>query len=122
MKIKLSQCLPDGDANGLGGVARDLIEDPTAQHVVVGIVDCLRYTTDVDSGVKIPTVRFLRVEAVTDPDTSAVMQSLLKRLHEERCGTPPIPGIDRASGAHLDRDNGPGLTVADHLVEVARST
>jgi len=34
------------------------------------------------------------IEAVIDPDSAAVIQALLRKLHEARCGRTPLPGLE----------------------------
>jgi hypothetical protein len=91
---RLAGALPADDANGLVVIHRELLEDPEQQHVVVGVVDCITITENVEKGTRTPTARFLRIEAVIDPDSAAVIQALLRKLHEARCGRTPLPGLE----------------------------
>lgn len=91
---RLAGSLPGDDANGLVVIHRELLEDPEQQHVVVGVVDCITITENVEKGTRTPTARFLRIEAVTEPDSAAVLQGLMRKIYETHCGRSPLPGLD----------------------------
>jgi hypothetical protein len=87
---KLASTLPGGDANGLVAIARTLIDSPHEVHVVIGIVDCKRTTTDNDSGEIVPTARIRRIEVIdgADKDLAAKM---MRRALETRTGKTVLP-------------------------------
>lgn len=106
---KIASALPGGDANGLTAIARDLIDNPHAIHVVVALVDCKRTTTDNDSGEVVPTARIRRVEVIggQDKDLAAKM---MRRALETRTGKTVLP-FDleedlRAAFGGIDPDTG----------------
>lgn len=118
MTVKLSPKLPDGDANGLGPISRELIDHPHRYHVLIAIVDCKSMTTDLDSGDVVPTARVRRVEVV-DPADLAKMEKFLRRALERRSGMTVLPleledeisiafgHVDPRTGEVLgDRDDG----------------
>lgn len=86
----ISGALPKGDANGLGPIVRDLIDQPHRYHVIMAIVDCAKVTTNNDSGEVIPTARMRRVEAVLPADL-AVAEQLMRRALEKRSGRQMLP-------------------------------
>lgn len=106
---KLASNLPGGDANGLVAIARALIDTPHDVHVVVGLVDCKRTTTDNDSGEVVPTARIRRIEVIDggDKDLAAKM---MRRALEQRTGKTVLP-FDleedlRAAFGRIDPDTG----------------
>lgn len=116
---KLSSRLPDGDGNGLNSITRQLIDAPHQVHVVIGLVDCMRQTTDTDSGEVIPTARLRRVEVIDGIDKDAAQQ-MMRRALEERTGQTVLPldlendlraafgNVDPATGEILgDSDTAP---------------
>lgn len=82
--------LPKGDANGIGPIVADLIANPHRYHVVMAIIDCVKITTNNDTGEVIPTARIRRIEAVRRPDLKAAEQ-LMRRALEERSGRTVLP-------------------------------
>ncbi len=91
MSAKLTSSLPNGEGNGLDVLIRDLVGDPHRLHVVIGIVDCKKITTDNDSGEVVPTARFRRIEAVLDVEDKQVVKRLLQRALERRTGATVLP-------------------------------
>jgi hypothetical protein len=87
---KLNSRLPKGDANGLDSLARNMLEEPHQVHVVIALVDCLRFTTDVDEGTSEPTARIRRVEVITEADKGQA-QVMLRRALEKRTGKTVLP-------------------------------
>jgi hypothetical protein len=81
----MSSALPKGDANGLGPIVRDLIDEPHRFHVVLAILDCSKVTTDNDSGEVIPTARIRRIEAIAPADLKTA-EKLMRRSLETRSG------------------------------------
>lgn len=107
---KLASNLPQGDANGLSAIARELVDDPHQVHVVVALVDCKKTTTDNDSGEVVPTARVRRVEALADKDDLAFAQKMMRRQLERRTGKTVLP-FDleedlRAAFGRIDPDTG----------------
>lgn len=90
MSAKMSGSLPQGDANGLSPIVRDLIEHPHRYHVVLALVDCKSVTTDNDTGEVIPTARLRRVEAVVPGDLPTA-ERLMRRALERRSGSTVLP-------------------------------
>lgn len=88
--IKLTSALPKGDANGLGPIVLDLIDNPGDFKVVLAIVDCKSFTTDADTGEVVPTARIRRIEAVLDDDLTAARR-LMERALEKRTGRTMLP-------------------------------
>lgn len=114
----LSGALPKGDANGLGPIVRDLIAEPHRYHVILGIVDCAKVTTNNDTGEIVPTARLRRVEVVLAADLGAAKR-LMERALEKRTGRPMLPidleddiraafgRVDPRTGEKLDGDGPP---------------
>lgn len=106
---KLSGSLPGGDANGLVAIARKLIDSPHDVHVVVGLVDCKRSTTDNDTGEIVPTARIRRIEVIGEGDKDLAAK-MMRRALEERTGKTVLP-FDleedlRAAFGRIDPDTG----------------
>lgn len=87
---KLASVLPKGDGNGLDAIARPLVERPHDMHVVIGLVDCKKTTTDNDSGEVEPTARIRRVEVIAADDLGTA-EKLMRRALEKRTGTTVLP-------------------------------
>lgn len=87
----LSGKLPNGEANGLAAIVRELVDDPTRVHVLVVLADCSKTTRLVDTGDTVPTLRVRRVEAISSPDDQAGLRRLLMREYERRTGQPVLP-------------------------------
>lgn len=106
---KLASSLPGGDANGLVAIARQLIDTPHDVHVVIGLVDCKRITTDMDNGEIVPTARIRRIEVVNEQDRDLAAK-MMRRALEERTGKTVLP-FDleedlRAAFGRVDPDTG----------------
>lgn len=106
---KLASSLPGGDGNGLVAIARQLIDNPHEVHVIVGLVDCKRITTDNDSGEIVPTARIRRIEVIGDQDKDLAAK-MMRRALEERTGKTVLP-FDleedlRAAFGRVDPDTG----------------
>ena len=112
---KLSSSLPKGDANGLGALARHLINDPGTGRIIIAVVDCKSITTDMDSGDVQPTARIRHVEWVQQDED--VVRRLLTRAMEERTGKAVLPFILeedlRVTFAHVDPATGEVLDGGD---------
>lgn len=105
--VKLSGVLPDGDANGLDKIARDVLDDPNALHIVVAVLTTSKITHDVSSGESQPTMRLVRIESVDTRDGQDGLR-LLKRGYSRRTGQEMLPieleaELDEAI-ANVDRD------------------
>lgn len=87
----LSGRLPAGEANGLGAIVRELIDDPGRVHVLVVLADAIKVTQLVESGDTVPTMRIRRIEAITAADDRSDLQRLLMREFERRTGKPVLP-------------------------------
>lgn len=90
MSAKIGGTLPRGDANGMGPIIQELVEQPHRFHVLLAIVDCKKVTTDHDSGEVIPTARIRRVEVVLEGDLKTA-EKLLRRALESRSGRTMLP-------------------------------
>jgi hypothetical protein len=88
--VKLASALPGGNANGLGAILDELTRDPEGKRVVIGIVDTKKLETDIDTGEVVPTVRFLRLEALTGMDLKAG-KSLFRRAFFKRTNRDTLP-------------------------------
>lgn len=86
---KLSSKLPDGEANGLSALSRQLIDEPHRIHIVVALVDCKSITTDHDSGDIIPTARIRRIEPIAGD--REIIAKIMRRAMEERTGKTVLP-------------------------------
>lgn len=91
MTAKMAGGLPVGEANGLGAIARELVENPERVHVVIALVDCSKITTNTDSGDVVPTARIRRIEAIKDLEDGRRMRMLLRREYERRTGKTVLP-------------------------------
>ena len=95
---KLASKLPtDTDNNGLNALRRQLVNDPTREHVIVAVIDCSKTETDTDTGHVEPTVRLIRVEAVMDSDTTDA-RAMLHRALAKRTGRTVGFDLRTASG------------------------
>lgn len=106
---RLASGLPKGEGNGLGAIARALIDEPHRIHVVVALVDCKKITTDNDSGEVEPTARIRRIEVIEDQDHDLAAK-MLRRALERRTGQTVLP-FDleedlRATFGRVDPDTG----------------
>lgn len=87
---KLSGALPGGDGNGLAAIARHLIDQPHEIHVAIALVDCMRTTTETDTGEVEPTARVRRIEVINGVDRD-LAQQMMRRALEERTGQTVLP-------------------------------
>lgn len=102
----LSGRLPDGEANGLAGKLRELVDDPERVHVLIVLADVTKVTQLVESGATVPTLRIRRVEAIGDPTDQKELQRILMREYERRTGQPVLP-------LELERDVESAFTAGD---------
>lgn len=91
MSASLAGALPEGEANGLNAIARELVDSPNTVHVVIALVDCSKITTKTDSGDIVPTARIRRIEAIKDPADGHRLRVLLRREWERRTGKTVLP-------------------------------
>lgn len=83
--------LPEGDRNGLAAIAGELVDNPEKVHVAIVLLDCMKVTTNVDSGDVVPTARLRRIEIIKDPADGHTMRRLLQREWERRTGKTVLP-------------------------------
>lgn len=86
---KLASALPQG-GNGLDTIAHKLVSKPHDKHVVIGVVDCSKVTTDHDNGSVEPTARMRRVELVHTDDINFA-ERLIRRGLDHRLGATVLP-------------------------------
>jgi hypothetical protein len=103
---KLSSALPAGDRNGLGALVAALTNDPTSQHAVLALVDCVELTTKTDTGEIVPKLRIRRIEGVLRADNQTA-RLMLTRAFENRTGRTALPidvteDLDEAFGPDED--------------------
>lgn len=90
MSAKISGNLPKGDANGIGPIVQELVDQPHRFHVLLAIVDCSKISTNNDTGEVVPTARVRRVEVVLPPDLKTA-EKLMRRALESRSGRSVLP-------------------------------
>lgn len=117
MSAKMSSSLPNGDANGIGPIIQELVQQPHRYHVLLAIVDCSKITTNNDTGEIVPTARVRRVEVVLPADLKAA-EKLMRRSLEKRSGRQVLPmdledeitmafgRVDPRTGEILDDEDG----------------
>lgn len=99
--------------NGLEEIAKDLIENPLTQHVVVAIVETRRIVHNVaDGGTRTPTVRFTQIEPLDGSDAEQA-RAMLDAAYRRRTGRPDGPVV---SLLDVERDVDPS-TMADAPAE-----
>lgn len=86
---KLASTLPEG-GHGLETIQHKLVAKPKEQHVVIGIVDCQKVTTDHEKGSVEPTARMRRLELATTTDLDMAHQLLIRSL-DSRLGATVLP-------------------------------
>ena len=86
--MKLRAALPK--RHGLDSLVAAMVSAPQATHLVVGIIDCSRLTTDTDTGEVEPTARLLHIDVVLDQDHHTARQ-LLRRALDARDGQTVLP-------------------------------
>lgn len=115
---KLSSALPQGDSNGLGAIARALIDDPATAHVAIVFIDSSKLTTNIDTGDVVPTVRIRRIEPILHEEDREMTADILRRAFERRTGKAVLPfelekdlqdlfeTVDLSTGEVIDPDRG----------------
>jgi hypothetical protein len=84
--------MPEGERNGLGALAHDLVDNPDRVHVAIVLLDAVKLTTTVDSGDVVPTVRIRAIEPITAHETDAAeLHRLMRRAYERRTGQTELP-------------------------------
>lgn len=97
----------DSQYDGLVAVEKALIEEPLTPHVVVGVVETVRFTTDVATGVTTPVVRFRQIEVVTEAD-SITVTNMLQAAYSRRTGRDDTqPSLFDPDSEPQDRDGMP---------------
>lgn len=92
MSVKLSATLPSDDRNGIGAIARSLIDAPDDVHVIVALVRTKEIRTRPQSGEVVPTAEVLALEAFTGvTEDATTLHRLLRRQHERRTGQVELP-------------------------------
>jgi hypothetical protein len=86
----LGGTLPTGDKNGLTAIAGDLIREPARPRVIIALIDNPKTVVKNESGERVATVRFRRIEAVLPGDHPAAEQ-LMRRALEKRTGATVLP-------------------------------
>lgn len=89
--VRLAGRLPDGDKNGLASIAHLLVDDPSAVHVAIVLVDCSRVLTSTDDGSTLPTARVRAIEPIPEGPDAKEMRRLLRRALERRTGQTTLP-------------------------------
>jgi len=91
MSVSLAGNLPSGDGNGLQAIVPSLIREPKQLHVCIALVDCVKITTNADSGDVVPTVRVRRMEVIGDAEDMKVAERLMRRALDQRTGREALP-------------------------------
>lgn len=91
--MKIASALPKENANGLSPIYTKLINHPEQVHVIIALVDCSKLTTDTDTGDIDPTLRVLRVEAVTEADKPEAA-GMIRAAIEKRTGATVLDGFE----------------------------
>jgi len=99
-KVKLSGALPGNEEiNGLDAIADKLVEAPETLWLVLGWIDVKDVKDVTDTGERIPTTRFRRIEVVSKAsEAPQELRNMVLRLAEERTGKTPLP-IDAYAAA-----------------------
>lgn len=104
--VRLAGRLPDGNRNGLASIVDDLVDDPSAIHVAIVLLDCSHLKTSVDDGSVLPTARIRAIEPISEGPDANEMRRLLRRAVEKRTGQTALPlDLERALddlGIHAD--------------------
>ena len=85
---RLASALPDG--HGLDIVRQQLVDNPHQRHLVIGILDCAKSTTNYEKGTVEPTAA-VRVIEVTTPQDAALARRILTRARDRRLGSTVLP-------------------------------
>jgi hypothetical protein len=87
MSVKLSGRLPRDDRNGIASIATALVNDPSAVHVIVALVDCRKITTDIETSEVMPECRIRAIEAFPGATADGEeLRRLWRRARERRTG------------------------------------
>lgn len=87
---KLAGALPKGERNGLTAIDRKLVDEPWRSHIVIGVVDCKKITTDTDTGDTEATARVTRIEVIHGEDLTTAEQLMLRAV-QRRNGETVLP-------------------------------
>lgn len=85
---RIASGLPDG--HGLDIVRQQLVDNPHQRHLVIGILDCAKSTTNYEKGTVEPTAA-VRVIEVTTPQDTALARRILTRARDRRLGATVLP-------------------------------
>jgi hypothetical protein len=111
---KLKATLPQSrEANAMPVIREQLLKEPFVQHVLILVVDCHRIIDDLDTLVRTPVARIVRIEPETDPDRAAELLGRARELSDGRTSSPePLldpgeaTGLQNATGLRLAGGNG----------------
>lgn len=92
--MKLTAKLPEDDDNGMGAVARRMVDLPDSTVLVVAVMDTHKLTRDMDTGIVEPTVRIQKIEPLTTDLDIEDAQRLLDAAHVRRTGRNLLPFAD----------------------------
>ncbi len=92
----LSGKLPAGDGDGLSAIVDELIAEGTGAaprkiHVAICMVDCVKVTTNADTGETVPTARVRRIEVIHEVDDMVIAEGLMRRALDQRTGREALP-------------------------------
>lgn len=106
--VRLAGSLPAGDRNGLAAIAHALVDDPSAVHVAIVLLDCSKMIVSTDDGSTLPTARIRAIEPIAEGPDAHELRRLLRRAVEKRTGMTELPlELERALdelGIHADED------------------
>ena len=88
--MKLKTTLPDRKHNGLHDILGELINDPTAHHLVIGYITTEKTVINHDKQEKEVTIRVVAIEPVIHGKDRAVLDRVLRFAQDRRNGTPPL--------------------------------
>lgn len=91
-EVKLSPTLPKPDTqrNGLERIAKELIEAPDRQHIVVAVVDSNSLTIDHTTHGRLPSVRVLQIEPILSTADAQVAYAMLDKAYTKRTNHQPV--------------------------------
>lgn len=89
--IKLRPALPGGDGDGLTYHAQSFIADPTADHLVLALIDTAQVVDDMTTHDRTAVVRLRRIERVDDPEDRRELQRIMLRAAMRRKGGTVLP-------------------------------
>lgn len=90
MALKIIGNLPGDDANGLVGLADEMLNNPAKVHAVVFLIDCKTVEIDQDTGATTVKARIRRAERIRREDLPTA-EKLVRRALEGRSGGEVLP-------------------------------